>query len=75
MKIFKSSYQNEPDILISVGKYTKLCLISTQILKFHYISYEKVLKLLNIIQNKDTIMIKGSNLTKLHIVAKNYGLA
>ena len=59
--------------MISVGKYTKFMFdkLPQNFLKFHYISYEKVLnKLLNIIQNEDIIMIKGSNSTKLHIVAK-----
>ena len=64
--ISKVLIENEPDILISVGKYTKFMFdkLPPNFLKFHYISYEKVLKkLLNIIQNKDTIMIKGSNST------------
>ena len=71
--ISKVLIENEPDILISVGKYTKFMFdkLPQNFLKFHYMSYEKVLKkLLNIIQNKDIIMIKGSNSTKLHIVAK-----
>ncbi len=72
IKMLKVLLENEPDITITLGDCSKTIFerLPNNFTKFHYDNHDGVLKkLLGIIQNKDVIMIKGSNSTKLHLVA------
>ncbi len=69
----KTIIEVKPDIVITVGKYSKLIFnnLPKEFIKFHYCNYEKVLnKLLSIFKNEDIIMIKGSNAINLHLIIK-----
>ncbi|MEE2695193.1 MAG: UDP-N-acetylmuramoyl-tripeptide--D-alanyl-D-alanine ligase [Pseudomonadota bacterium] len=73
LSIVKTLEKNKPDIVITVGVFSRVIFdnLSGKFKKFHYKNYKNVLnKLLNIIKNKDIIMIKGSNSTNLHLVSK-----
>ena len=71
-KMIKVLLDNEPDVTITLGNHSKIIFekLPSNFSKFHFFNYKDVLnKLLNTIQNKDVIMIKGSNSTKLHLVS------
>ena len=71
-KMIKVLLDNEPDVTITLGNHSKIIFekLPSNFSKFHFFDYKDVLnKLLNTIQNKDVIMIKGSNSTKLHLVS------
>ena len=73
LEIVKTLLKIKPDITFTVGKYSSIIFekLPENFLKFHFKNYKNVFdKLLSIIENDDIIMIKGSNSTNLHLVAK-----
>ncbi len=73
LKIIKTILKVNPDVIITVGKLTKIIFdnLPRRFNKFHYNSHKKVLnKLLSILENEDVIMIKGSNSTNLHLISE-----
>ena len=73
LKIVENLMNTKPDIILTVGKHSNAIFeeLPENFLKFHFKNYKNVFdKLLSIIENKDIIMIKGSNSTNLHLVSK-----
>ena len=73
LQIVKTLLKTKPDIILTVGKYSNIIFeeLPENFMKFHFKNYKNVFdKLLSILENEDIIMIKGSNLTNLHLVSK-----
>ncbi len=73
IKIAKTLLKTRPDIVITVGNYSKAIFekLPRSFLKLHFDDHRDVFKkLLKIIKNKDIIMIKGSNSVNLHVICK-----
>ena len=73
IRIVKPLLKIRPDIVITVGSYSKVIYenLPESFFKLHFDDYRNVFKkLLRMIKNKDIIMIKGSNSLNLHMISE-----
>ena len=73
IRIVKPLLKIRPDIVITVGSYSKAIYenLPESFFKLHFDDYRNVFKkLLRMIKNKDIIMIKGSNSLNLHMISE-----